>query len=85
MRRPEPKKNALCHGCWHIKPLLMPVGIIPGWPVVIWHLWCVDCRIQKARYEKANCNQHGALAEAWKFSPHKSMRDGYDEFLLAKE
>lgn len=42
--KPKPQKHAECDQCEHIKPLLMPFGLIPGWPIVVWQMLCMDCR-----------------------------------------
>lgn len=81
MNRPKPKKHALCLKCFEVKPLLMPVGIIPGFPVVVWELLCLQCRMT-ARCERARNHRHGFYADAYKFSPRKDQRDAYDEWLL---
>ena len=44
MEKPLPKKNSVCERCHKLKPLLMPIGWIPGWPWIEWEFMCMDCR-----------------------------------------
>lgn len=85
MKQPKPQSNAECQGCLKRKPLLMPVAIIPGWPVVAWLNLCLECRMN-ARYEKSQNHpaQHSTWGDAFKFSRLKKQRDAYDEWLLVE-
>lgn len=83
MKRPAPKKNAECGCCLKVKPLLMPVAYIPGMPVVVWELQCLECRLLH-RYERAQTNDHGCPAELWRYASHPPMREGYRLWLLVE-
>lgn len=55
MEKPSPKKNARCDGCQEVKPLLMPMGYAPGFPIIVWEHLCMECRTsqQMSRYSSS--------------------------------
>lgn len=82
MQAPRPIKQSECEQCLKVKPLLMPVSFIPGWPIVVWGLLCVDCRLN-VRLSKHSDN-YCEPGEMWQFSHRKEQRDAYDEWLAVE-
>lgn len=82
MKQPKPKKHDYCTMCDEHKPLLIPVSVIPGWPVVMWLYFCFDCRLQHYHNKRdAHFNYNG---ESWKYSAYKSRRKAYREWLITE-
>jgi acetone carboxylase gamma subunit len=79
MRKPPPKKNAECNHCLQVKPLLMPVGMAPGWPLIVWEHLCLECRTsqQMSRFE----DRHYTPAYHLEHSPDPHLRQVYQEWL----
>ena len=79
MKRPKPKRHAECDHCHRDKPLLMPVGGAPGWPVIVWQLLCLDCRLNESHQP----SRHWTPAEWMRFHHRPEVRAAYDNWLAA--
>lgn len=84
MKKPEPKKNDFCLGCFKVKPLLMPVSLIPGWPIVVWEHRCLECRTGFL-WGSAEDDRYGVHGDTYKFSHLQKQRDAYDEWLMVEK
>lgn len=83
MKRPQPRKHSECEHCLRDMPLLMPVALIPGWPIVVWVHLCIDCRLslQMSKHRDRYCEP----GEMWKFHQCESVRQTYDKWLLVEQ
>lgn len=83
MRKPPPKKHAACCQCRRVKPLLMPVGMAPGWPVIVWEHLCLECRTsqQCSRF----WDRYYTPAYHLEHSPDQDLRQTYQEWLAKEE
>lgn len=77
MHKPQPKKDAECDGCCELKPLLMPVGGAPGWPVIIWEMLCLQCRLNSPQRP----SEYWKPGEWMQFNSDPEIRAQYDEWL----
>jgi hypothetical protein len=74
---PKPKKLEECSRCLEVKPLLMPVPIAPGWPVIVWPLLCLSCRLNE------RSDECGTLGWDLEHHPSAETRAAYGEWLAA--
>jgi len=77
VKRPEPIKGSECMFCLEIKPLLMPVPMAPGWPVIVWPCLCLDCRVN------ARSDEWASLGWEMEHHPRRETRKAYAEWLEA--
>lgn len=79
MQKPAPKKHSECDQCLRVKPLLMPVGGAPGWPIIVWQHLCLDCRVaeQMSKYS----SDYWMPAYHLEHSPDPAKRQTYQEWL----
>jgi len=79
MQKPRPKKRDVCDGCHNHAPLLMPVGIMPGWPIVVWEMLCLECRttMQVSRH----WNRYYVPAYILEHSSRREDRERYAEYV----
>lgn len=83
MKRPDPKKHDYCDKCDRLMPLLMPVSFVPGWPIVVWEMLCIDCRLN-VRLSR-HFNSYGIPGDVMRFSHRKISRDAYDEWIQVEQ
>lgn len=79
MERPQPKKHAECEQCLREKPLLMPVSWIPGWPMVVWSLLCLDCRTSSET--SRHWSRYGCPGYRLEHSHDAAERETFQEWL----
>jgi hypothetical protein len=77
MKKPSPEFNKECPGCLQQKPLLMPVPVAPGWPIIMWELLCIECRLN------VRSDEWGTLGWELKHSKNKKTRDSYSKWIAA--
>lgn len=79
MQKPKPQKNAECHQCCELKPLLMPFGFVPGWPIVEWEQLCLKCRTSQQCSK--HWNRYGLPAYIFEHGRNPDVRKAYFEWL----
>jgi hypothetical protein len=79
MQKPPPRKNAVCDGCHENAPLLMPVGVMPGWPIVVWEMLCGECRT--AMRVSRHWDRHCVPAYILEHSSRREDRERYAEYV----
>ena len=78
MEKPSPLKHAECESCLEDAPLLMPVGIAPGFPVIVWQRMCLSCRLS------ARSDQYAMLESDLLHSPNEQARAAHPRWLAAE-
>ena len=79
MKKPDPVKNGECVHCHRDVRLTMPIGYIPGWPIVVWIQLCTECRcaVQCSRH----WDRYGVPAYHMEHSPDEKRRLVYRQWL----
>jgi len=82
MLKPMPQFHAECQECLKVRPLLMPVAWLPGWPFVAWLMLCWRCRTSM-HVAKQGWPRHGAPGYLLEHSQHPGDRRLFERWLAA--